>query len=597
MKWFYKIILFAVFIPFIAFAEQPTGGPPTPPSPLLPDGSGGYTLNGLLTILTGHTLDIPGITDNNIPKMGPSGFEDSALSEDAQGKILAVGQIISEIYTIGTPGRPGFGVAAYQGTLPSGFTALDGSDNPLSANYGNYQYDDGSIMVWIPKFYYRIFTGSLFPANWIDVKGADFFASTAAANAAGYALHRAFIDGGIEQDGFFIDKYKCSKAASGAGYIASSIRNGDPISAHPDHNPIADLTACSGNYYYETINAAHARDGVDGAVNPSSIFHVTSRFQYSALAMLAMAHAQATAAATLNNAWWSSSYPYPKGCNNNALADTDDTSVTFTSDGYSNACKTGSGVPFAKTTHNGQACGVADLNGLMYEVSLGVTCIASGKTITGATQANPCQITAVGHGRSTGDYVMVTGVGGMTELNDKLYQITVVDSDNFTLDDINATGYSAYTAGGTATVGDFYVAKQATAMADFTSGNSGATDHWGSTGVAAMMESFSPAFKSGGEFALRYGSGSNQVLSGAASGNGWLLTGLGFPMSGDGIDSTGTSTFGKDYFYQYVRNELCLLSCASWSVGSFAGVWNVFWNNFRTYSGSTVGFRCGAYVP
>lgn len=32
---------------------------------------------------------------------------------------------------------------------------------------------------------------------------------------------------------------------------------------------------------------------------------------------------------------------------------------------------TGSGVPFAKTTHNGQACGVADLNGNMWEVASG----------------------------------------------------------------------------------------------------------------------------------------------------------------------------------------------------------------------------------
>jgi hypothetical protein len=61
----------------------------------------------------------------------------------------------------------------------------------------------------------------------------------------------------------------------------------------------------------------------------------------------------------------------PKGCNNNALKDVNDSSVVFTGSGHSNCAMTGSGIPFAKTTHNGQECGVADLNGNMYEVASG----------------------------------------------------------------------------------------------------------------------------------------------------------------------------------------------------------------------------------
>ena len=45
--------------------------------------------------------------------------------------------------------------------------------------------------------------------------------------------------------------------------------------------------------------------------------------------------------------------------------------MSYVSDGYSNCGKTGSGTPFAKTTHNGQNCGVADVNGLMWEVNTG----------------------------------------------------------------------------------------------------------------------------------------------------------------------------------------------------------------------------------
>ncbi len=163
-----------------------------------------------------------------------------------------------------------------------------------------------------------------------------------------------------------------AKNAKGTGYVASSIKNGLPISTHADHNPIAGLTACSGNYYYEAINAAHARDGVDGAINTDSIFFCKTRFVQSLIAMQSLAHGQ-TVDSAANCAWYDATYNFPKGCNNNALRDVNDNEVLYTSDGYSNCGKTGSGVPFAKTTHNGQACGIADVNGLMWEIDLGMT--------------------------------------------------------------------------------------------------------------------------------------------------------------------------------------------------------------------------------
>jgi hypothetical protein len=587
-----KLLLLLLLIPSLAFAGDL-------------DGVG---ILGFMTDLEVGSLDITTVTDGNIPYMqsGAAGFGDSPLSTDGtdvtnSGVLNNSSTVYEAIHAIGRAGHAGFGVAAYSGTLPDGFSVMTGSDNPLSINYGNYEYADGSIMVWIPKFYYFVHDGTYLPANWVEIRGADYFADTATANAAGYALHRAFIDGGTEVDGFFVDKYKCSKTAHGTGYIASSIKDGLPISTHANHNPIADLTACDTNAYFETIDAAHARDGVDGAVNANSIFFVSSRFIQGALAMLSMAQAQASAAATFNNAWFSSSYPYPKGCNNNALADTDDTSVTYTSDGYSNCGKTGSGTPFNKTTHNGQPCGVTDLNGLIYEVNIGITCIATSDTIEDISRANPAVITETSHTKTTGGYIMLTGIegGDWAALDDKLYKVTKIDADTYSLDDIDTSGYAlAYVAGtnhGSTAFGTFYVAKQATSMKDFTSGNSSATDHWGSTGCAAMMDSFAPAFKPGGGFAQRFGSGTNQVLSDATSGNSWLLTGLGLPVSGDGVDSTGTAQFGRDYFYQYVRNDLCLLSCAPWANGSSAGVWYVHWSASRTYSSDHVGFRAACY--
>jgi len=501
----------------------------------------------------------------------------------------------SAVNLIGVAGAAGFGVGiAPAGNVPVGMIPLAGYQDPLDDNYGNYQYRDGSVMVWIPKFYYKIST------NTITIKGIDTYSTTTLANADGYALHRVFIDGGVEKDGFFVDKYMISKNAWGSGYIGSSLKNGLPISTGSAHNPIADLTACAGNYYYEMIKAAHARDGVDGAENANSIFFCCSRFIYAALAVLALAHAQASSATTYC-AWYNATYNYPKGCNNNVLKDVDDNEVTYITDGYSNCGKTGSGTPFAKTTHNGQNCGVADLNGLMYEISIGATCIAATMAITGASKADPCVITVANTAAlTTGDMIMITAVVGMTQLNDKLYKITVIDGTTFSLDDINSGGYTDYGSAGTITYGTFYVAKSATAMKNFTSGNAAATDHWGATGCAAMMDALSAAtvasmFKSGNVLGMKYGSGANQVLDEAISGENWVKTGLGAIKSGAAVDETGTNQFGKDYYYQYIKNELCLLSCGNWGGSTAAGVWAIHWFSYRSNSSAIVSGRFACY--
>ena len=514
----------------------------------------------------------------------------------------AIGSLIGTLNSIGVAGAAGFGVGiAPPEALPSGMVPLYGYTDPTHPNYGNYLYIDGSVMCWIPKFYYKVGTGSNgLAVNVVDVKGVKTYATTFDANAAGYALHRAFIDGGVEKSGFFVDKYMCSKNALGTGFVASSILGGSPLSTAAEHNPIGGLTATAGvNAYYAALIAPRARSGVNGAVDSNSPFFCCSRFIYSALALLSVAHGQAATSAT-NCAWYDGTgvKNFPKGCNNNALKDVNDTAVTYQSDSYSNCGKTGSGTLFAKTTHNGQPCGVADLNGLMYEVSIGLTCVAASKTITGATQTNPCVITIAGHGYTTGQIVMITGVGGMTQINDKLYTITAINADTFSLDGVNATGYSAFTSGGSCTTGTFYAAKQATRMRDFTSGNTLATDHWGATGVAAMMDAITMpllAAPGGSAFAQRFGNAANQVLSEAVAAPGRLLTGLGLPKDANGISSAGTNLFGTDYFYQYIRNELCALSGGGWYDSSDAGVWTLTLHDYRADYYSAVGFRCACY--
>lgn len=72
------------------------------------------------------------------------------------------------------------------------------------------------------------------------------------------------------------------------------------------------------------------------------------------------------------------------------------------------------------------------------------------RTITAITQTNPAVVTAVGHGYTTRDAVIITDVSGMTQINGAFSGITVLTADTFSLNSVDASGYSAYTSGGAA---------------------------------------------------------------------------------------------------------------------------------------------------
>jgi hypothetical protein len=134
-------------------------------------------------------------------------------------------------------------------------------------------------------------------------------------------------------------------------------------------------------------------------------------------------------------------------------------------------------------------------------------------------------------------------------------------------------------------------------MADYTSGTSLDTDHWGATGIAATMAAISPEFRldyPNNGVAQRFG-GSGATWSGALSGNGWQLDGLGLPQD-TGISSAGTNAYGTDYYYQYVRDQLCLRSGGYWADTSDTGVWGLSLNLHRTNASSSVGFRASRYL-
>ena len=427
---------------------------------------------------------------------------------------------------IGTQGGQGFGVGVYLGTLPSGFSTLTGTTDKASANYGNYQYSDGSIMVFVPKFFYRIGNASspryaTYGANAIDIVGIDAYASESAANAAGYAMHRAFYDGGAEKSGFFIDKYLASKNSNSC----KSVQNGNPISltTNASYNPSSGMTGCTG-ILADAVVLARSRG--------AGTFNVASIFMYDAMAKLALAHAQASSNTTYC-AWYDATNNFPKGCNNGSLADTNDNSVTFSNatPGVDTKPLTGSASNLAKTTHNGQSCGVTDVNGAIYQVMLGLTQAGASATDT-ATNTTGDAYTLK---RSVALASLTGGYGGSTDAWGTASNL----STNYDL----TTGFLPWTS---------------------------------STGWNY------------------FGSGSNAVFSGATSGTDYLRSCSGIAAQ-TGMDAAGTSQFGNDGNYRYTRANMFPIASGLWNVAAFAGVFFRDWSIYRSVVGNTLGFRAAAY--
>lgn len=74
----------------------------------------------------------------------------------------------------------------------------------------------------------------------------------------------------------------------------------------------------------------------------------------------------------------------------------------------------------------------------------------SAANITAITLGAITKITATAHGFSEGDVVDLASIGGTTELNGETALIIGAETDDFYVD-IDSSGYTAYTSGGTAT--------------------------------------------------------------------------------------------------------------------------------------------------
>jgi hypothetical protein len=212
-----------------------------------------------------------------------------------------------------------------------------------------------------------------------------------------------------------------------------------------------------------------------------------------------------------------------------------DATVTFTTAGDAGNAgkpKTGSASNLAKTTHNGQSCGVADVNGVMWQVMLGVTS-PGGSATEGSLLA-------------TGDsYVLKRSValasltGGWNGAND-------------------AWGTAANLATKYDSVAGLFP--------------------WGSTTGWTC-----------------FGNGWNNVFSGATSGTGYLRTACGIQDTTNGTSAAGTNQFGNDGCLQYNRANQFPIGSGGWGDGSGAGIFSRHWVHVRLIGYDNMGFRAAAY--
>jgi len=284
-----------------------------------------------------------------------------------------------ELLVGGAPGEAGYGVCAPDLT-GTGFEPLDAAQytDPTAANFGNARHTlSGSIEVMIPAMGFK---SGANPNEWSSAYLATYAGDVSAMEADGYILHEAFYAGGTGAAPnvvpvLAVDKYLCSKVAQGTGFVAASIKDGDPLSTSSDHNPVADITAAGGvNAYYAAVRAVKGRDSANGEYDSGSRWYVTTRQIQGLMQLISLCHGQA-ATSTTHCAWYDATGAknYPRGCDNNALGSVDDASLSWVGDGYSNAAKTGSCSDPAKTSVNGQLCGVVELGGNMYQINLGMT--------------------------------------------------------------------------------------------------------------------------------------------------------------------------------------------------------------------------------
>ena len=174
--------------------------------------------------------------------------------------------------------------------------------------------------------------------------------------------------------------------------------------------------------------------------------------------------------------------------------------------------------------------------------------------VSGATQANPCVITATGHPFSNGDFIYFYDVGGMTDLNytatggsHNIYEVANKTTNTFELSGVNSTGFDAYTSGGRAEIVKFY---------NIDTGSSASSKVSFDT-LLLLNHDFSASLNVLVEIADNNTFTSNKIevarrtSSGSTDTGRWLITNLNSAGTGSTYSSSGTAQRYSDV--QYIR--------------------------------------------
>lgn len=280
--------------------------------------------------------------------------------------------------TIGKAGQQGFGVGVYGGDPADldamGLKPMEGCEDPKSENFGNYFHSYGSIMCCIPAFCYRLGNASA-PSysrdgsDALEIRDATEFSqfSDDAAFSSpdfgdGWILHRAFVDGNKLKNAFFIDKYLCSNYND----YAASVKNADWLMCTNEPAQRYSTKRISGTVgtAYDAITLSRAR---------GDYYSLVTCYQWSAISLLSLAHGQAATSSDAC-AWYDENHAinFPKGATDMGGLDINDPTVSYPIHSIgATFAKTGAGTPFNKTTHNGQASGVADVAGMCNQWTIG----------------------------------------------------------------------------------------------------------------------------------------------------------------------------------------------------------------------------------
>jgi hypothetical protein len=95
------------------------------------------------------------------------------------------------------------------------------------------------------------------------------------------------------------------------------------------------------------------------------------------------------------------------------------------------------------------------------------TAVGTAKTITAISAALPAVVTSTAHALTNGTIVVITGVVGMTQLNNRAFVIANVAANTFELKGIDSTGYGAYVSGGSAVAQTMSAVGEVTSVSGF----------------------------------------------------------------------------------------------------------------------------------